>query len=118
MLSRKVIGIVVVLSLIAALQLASVGAQFGSTPTPSGNAANGKKLYANVGCWECHGFSAQGGSAGPRLGPDPISFPAFTEYLRGPKGEMPPYTAKVLSEAQLADIYAFLKSLPPSRNVK
>jgi mono/diheme cytochrome c family protein len=25
---------------------------------------------------------------------------------------MPPYTAKVLSDAQLADVYAFLQSVP------
>jgi hypothetical protein len=27
-------------------------------------------------------------------------------------GEMPPYTAKVVSDQDLADIYAFLQSLP------
>jgi mono/diheme cytochrome c family protein len=26
---------------------------------------------------------------------------------------MPPFTPKVVSDAQLADIYAFLRSLPP-----
>jgi ubiquinol-cytochrome c reductase cytochrome c subunit len=40
------------------------------------------------------------------------------EYVRAPQGEMPPYTAKVVSDAQLADIYAFLKAVPPPRDVK
>jgi mono/diheme cytochrome c family protein len=74
---------------------------------------NGKKLYISYGCFECHGRQAEGTSVGgPRLGPNPISFPAFSKYIRQPTGQMPPFTAKVTSEADLADIYAFLQSLP------
>src|SRR5215813_4201554 len=78
---------------------------------PSGNAENGKKLYAQYGCYQCHGYAAQGG-VGPRLAPRPLAFTAFSKYLRQPTGEMPPYTTKVLSDAQLADVYAFLRSVP------
>jgi mono/diheme cytochrome c family protein len=31
---------------------------------------------------------------------------------------MPPYTAKVLSDAQLADIWAYVRTLPESRPAK
>jgi ubiquinol-cytochrome c reductase cytochrome c subunit len=80
---------------------------------PAGNIQNGKKLYISYGCFECHGRQAEGTSVGgPRLGPNPISFPAFSTYVRKPTGQMPPFTAKVTSEADLADIYAFLQSLP------
>jgi mono/diheme cytochrome c family protein len=80
---------------------------------PAGNIQNGKKLYTSYGCFECHGRQAQGTVvAGPRLGPNPISFPAFGKYVRQPTGQMPPFTAKVTSDADLADIYAFLQSLP------
>jgi len=80
---------------------------------PAGNAQNGKKLYISYGCFECHGRQGQGTSVGgPRLGPNPISFPAFSKYVRQPSGQMPPFTAKVTSDADLADIYAFLQSLP------
>jgi mono/diheme cytochrome c family protein len=80
---------------------------------PAGNIQNGKKLYTSYGCFECHGRQAEGTSVGgPRLGPNPISFPAFSTYVRKPTGQMPPFTAKVTSEADLADIYAFLQSLP------
>jgi mono/diheme cytochrome c family protein len=41
-----------------------------------------------------------------------MPFPAFARYLRKPKGEMPPYTDKVISEQDLADLYAFVKALP------
>ncbi len=80
---------------------------------PAGNIQTGKKLYISYGCFECHGRQAEGTSVGgPRLGPNPISFPAFSTYVRKPTGQMPPFTAKVTSEADLADIYAFLQSLP------
>ena len=57
---------------------------------PVGDAKNGQKLYNKIGCWQCHGYSAQGGRAGPQLVPNPTPFPAFTEYIRAPAGEMPP----------------------------
>jgi len=80
---------------------------------PAGNTQNGKKLYTSYGCFECHGHQAQGTSVGgPRLGPNPISFSAFIKYIRQPTGQMPPFTIKVTSDADLADIYAFLQSLP------
>src|SRR6476620_4794284 len=71
---------------------------------PAGNAENGKKLFAQYGCYQCHGYVAQGG-VGPRLAPRPLAFAAFSKYVRQPSGEMPPYTAKVLSNPQLADVY-------------
>ena len=80
---------------------------------PAGNTQNGKKLFTNYGCFECHGHQAEGTSVGgPRLGPNPISFVAFSRYTRQPTGQMPPFTIKVTSDADLADIYAFLQSLP------
>lgn len=83
-----------------------------SDGVPAGNAENGKKLYAQYGCYQCHGYAAQGG-VGPRLAPRPLVFAAFSKYVRQPSGEMPPYTAKVVSNSQLADVYAFLRSVPP-----
>lgn len=80
---------------------------------PAGNAEEGKKLYASYGCYQCHGREAQGSSAtGPRLGPKPIAFTAFSRYVRRPTGQMPPYTSKVVSDAEMADIYAFVQARP------
>jgi mono/diheme cytochrome c family protein len=78
---------------------------------PAGNAENGKKLYASYGCYQCHGYAAQGGP-GPRLAPRPLVLAAFSKYVRQPTGEMPPYTVKVLSDSQMADIHAFLRTIP------
>ena len=79
--------------------------------TPRGNAANGKKLFETIGCFECHGYVGQGGGAGPKL-IDPPAFPAFIVQLRTPRQAMPPYTAKVLSDQQVADIYAHIQTFP------
>ena len=84
---------------------------------PAADAARGKKLYNDIGCWQCHGYSGQGG-VGVKLAPDPMPLAGFTRYLRKPTGAMPPYTEKVVSEAQLADIYAFLKTIPKSPDPK
>lgn len=80
---------------------------------PAGDAANGKILYGKIGCYQCHSEQGQGGTQGPRLGPRPIGFPAFLRYVRSPRGEMPPYKVKVMSDRDVADVYAFLQSLPP-----
>ena len=85
----------------------------GTQAAPAGNAENGKKLFNTVGCWMCHGYSGQGGT-GARIAPDPIALPAFIQYIRAPKGQMPPYTVKVLKDSDLADIHAFLKTIPKS----
>ena len=83
------------------------------TVAPAGDADNGRRLFAADGCYQCHGYEAQGSSAtGPRLGPRPIAFDQFTKYIRKPTGEMPLYTAKLVSDRDLADIYAFLQSRP------
>jgi ubiquinol-cytochrome c reductase cytochrome c subunit len=83
------------------------------TVAPAGNAQNGKKLFASDGCYQCHGYEAQGATAtGPRLGPRPLAFAAFSKYVRQPTGQMPPYSSKIVTDAALADIYAFLQSLP------
>jgi ubiquinol-cytochrome c reductase cytochrome c subunit len=100
------------------LAASSLLAQTPATATaPAGNAQNGRKLFESDGCYQCHGREAQGGlGTGPRLGPKPIPFAAVQRYIRQPAGQMPPYTAKVVPDKDLADIYAFLQSVkaPPA----
>jgi len=76
-----------------------------------GNVQNGKRLYLKDGCYECHGYAGQGG-AGARLAPRVLSAANLIKYVRHPAGSMPPYTNKVVSDAELTDIRAFLASLP------
>ena len=109
----------------AFIALVMVAAASAQTPAPqpsaapAGNVETGKKLFVSYGCYQCHGYEAQGSSAtGPRLGPRPIAFAAFSRYIRQPTGQMPPYTAKVVSDADLTNIYAFVQSRPaPASNI-
>jgi ubiquinol-cytochrome c reductase cytochrome c subunit len=83
------------------------------TPAPRGNAESGKALFMKIGCYQCHGREGQGSTAtGPRLNQNPITYSRFSTYIRKPTGEMPPYTTKVVSEQQAADLFAYLQSLP------
>jgi mono/diheme cytochrome c family protein len=82
-------------------------------PAQDGDAERGKKIYTKTGCWQCHGREGQGGGyVGPRLAPDPMPFNVLEAYIRHPSGDMPPYSKKVLPDAAVRDIYAFLKSVP------
>jgi mono/diheme cytochrome c family protein len=80
--------------------------------TPRGNVENGRKIYRTYGCWQCHGTAAQGGTAGPRLAPRPIAWTVFSRYVRRPAQQMIPYTSKMVTDQELADIYSFLLTIP------
>jgi len=84
----------------------------------AGNPENGGRLYVKDGCFECHGYAGQGGSAGPRIAATPLNAQTLIRYVRRPFGAMPAFTQKVLPDPELADIYAYLKSLPPAKSAK
>ena len=82
-------------------------------PVSRTDTKNGRKLFVADGCYQCHGYEAQGATpTGPRLGPRPLAFAQFSKLVRQPTGQMPPYTIKSVPDKDLADIYAFLQSLP------
>ena len=85
---------------------------------PKGDAARGRQIFMTDGCYECHGREGQGTAAGLVLGPSPTPFTKFMAYVRKPTAQMPPYTAKVISDAELGDIYAFLEALPEPKAAK
>ena len=81
---------------------------------PSGDAERGRQLFVDRACWQCHGLAAQGGGiAGPRLAGRVQAWAAFAPYVRRPTEEMIPYTAQVLPDSELADIFEWLRTLPP-----
>ena len=98
--------------------IASLRAQ---VPAPAGNAENGKAVFLKAKCFSCHGTVGQGGPGG-RLAPKPVTFPAFRTFVRQGKvnspatnrnwAGMPPFSTKFISDAELADIYAYLTSIP------
>ena len=103
-----------VLAMACAAALLEAGpAPQAQSAAPSGNKENGKRIFSRYGCYQCHGFEAQGAAAtGPRLGPNPLAYARFLSYVRKPTGDMPPYTAKSVSDQEMADIYAFVQAQP------
>jgi len=78
----------------------------------AGSAEKGKAAFVKNGCWQCHGFAGQGGTAGPKLAPNPMPLAALSVFLRHSNGAMPPYQEAVLSNEDIADIHAYLQSIP------
>jgi mono/diheme cytochrome c family protein len=99
------------LGFIVLILVAAVAAQ-----TPAGNAATGKDLYLKYSCYACHGFDGHGG-AGARISATKLTQAVFTSYVRNPR-QMPSYSSKVLTDAQLADLYAYIKTLPDAPPAK
>ena len=79
---------------------------------PSGDSARGKALFMAQGCFACHGTVGHGEPYGPRLATKAFPWEAFTHQLRHPRSSMPPYSARYVSDQDLADIYAYLGSIP------
>jgi mono/diheme cytochrome c family protein len=107
-LSRLALPVTVVcLSAMAAAQ---------TQPASSGNVQAGKDLYLRYSCYACHSYDGHGG-AGARLVPMRMTVERFTAYVHNPR-QMPPYSTKLLSDAQLGDLWAYIKSLPVSPDAK
>src|SRR4051794_33257144 len=86
---------------------------------PAGDIRNGEKHYVSDGCYQCHGVGANGAAlTGPRLARTEFPYEAFLNQLRHPGSDMPPYEASIIPDQVVADIYAYVKSLPPSRAAK
>lgn len=86
---------------------------------PTGSAARGKVIFVQVGCYECHDYAGEGSVfTGPSLTPNPLPYVTFASQVRLPRQYMPKYPVKYLSDQQLADIYAYVLSLPPPPPLK
>jgi mono/diheme cytochrome c family protein len=82
---------------------------------PSGDAANGKRLYLADGCFTCHGRAGQGGAyngPAPVLASTALPFDGFKGQIRNPVNDMPAFSNANLSDKDIADIYTFVRSLP------
>ena len=93
------------------------GAQAPAT-APTGNAGAGKRLYEKHTCFFCHGTAGQGGTDGARLAVVARNLQSFTRYVRQPSGRMPAFTDKILTDQEVADIFAYVRSLPAAKPVK
>jgi mono/diheme cytochrome c family protein len=93
-------------------------AQVSGQRTPQGNPEKGKQIFLKDGCYSCHGYDGHGGVA-PKLAPRPMPTAAFIAIVRHPPASsMPTYSIKVMSDAELTDVWAYLKSIPDPLPVK
>jgi ubiquinol-cytochrome c reductase cytochrome c subunit len=104
---------------LSAAALTASPAFAGQSATPAGDAAKGRATFERIGCYQCHGDQGQGGREGSRIAsPVPLTWPALSRFVRTARRNMPPYTEKVLSNEDLADVYAYLRSIPPAPDFK
>lgn len=83
------------------------------------NTPNGKRLFEVKACYECHGWRGQGGLAGPRLAQTKLNLAGFRNILRNPPpSNMPPYRAAVLTDQEVADLFAYIQSFPAPEPVE
>ena len=100
--------------LVSAALLSVIGISAAADKPTSGT--RGKQLYMATGCYQCHGTRGEGGgNAGPRLAPGPLPLEGFTLQLRHPRARMPVYTAVVMPDSDVADIYAYLLTIPKGK---
>ena len=96
---------------VLALLLFPLGAVSGA---PAGNATDGKAFwnrYTSLWCLSCHGVNGEGGY-GPDLAGRGLTFEQFQRAVRQPWGVMPAYTARQVSDQDIADMVAYFKTLP------
>ena len=103
------------------LLAASLLATAGVNAQASGDAGHGALLYYQHGCYQCHGFSGYGRQDLNNTGSAIlINVDVFRAFLRGrqdvapllPSTSMPNYPVNALSDAQVNDIYAYIRSMP------
>jgi mono/diheme cytochrome c family protein len=109
--------------LVLLMMTAAASAAFAQPPAAvpaqePGDAAAGRRAFTEYACHYCHGTVGQGSlpTVGPRVARVPRSLDSFRNYLRRPTGRMSSYPATAVRDETVADIYAYLRSLPePAR---
>ena len=94
------------------ITLAAAFAVTAHAQAPAGDATRGKAAFMKNMCYTCHGSVGQGGDrgSGPRIAYDTWPFEAFSHQVRHPREQMPRYPKELLSDQDLADIYAYVAS--------
>ncbi|PZC41941.1 MAG: cytochrome c551 [Chloroflexi bacterium] len=91
------------------------------TPPPldsqTAAAERGQGIFFTNGCNACHGNTAEG-TLGPTLAQTRLDLAAVVSQVRQPRGVMPAFATAFIADEQLADVLAWLQSLPlPARIV-
>ena len=92
-----------------------------SAALAAGDATKGKAAFIKNGCWQCHAFAGEGSilsSGGKVIARTELPLDAFKSFVRTTNRGMPPFSVKLVSDADLDDIYAYLQSLPKPADPK
>ena len=90
----------------------------GSFQGLAADAVRGKEIFMRAGCYQCHGTLGQGANTGPKLAPQPLPLESLIAFVRNAATTaMPAYSANLVSDAEMADLHAYLSSIgpPPQR---
>jgi ubiquinol-cytochrome c reductase cytochrome c subunit len=107
----------VIRAALAAVAALALGSAAGAVGSPD----KGKAAFIKNGCFQCHGTVGQGSvatSRGKVLYDTELPLEAFIGFVRGTNRAMPAYGEKILSDADLTDIWAYLESLPKTPDYK
>lgn len=91
----------------AILSLGLFGSLAAAAQDVAPSSERGQQTFMRVGCYQCHGTNAHGINAGRAWTPK-----TMTRFIRIGSGWMPPYPQEVLSDKEIADIVAFLETVP------
>jgi len=117
---KRVLGLPVAAAIVA-FGICGLALPAQAQDAPKGDVANGQRVYLADGCFTCHGRSGQGGNyygTTPTLAKTELPFEGFKQQLRDPVRVMPAYAEAVVSDKEVADIYAFLQTLSGRRPAK
>ena len=109
------------LALFAALSVSSPAAWCADAGPPDGNATRGRQLYYAHTCYGCHGYNGETGArdlvgTGSPIVEDETTFRLFLRLRADqapelPSTKMPNFPATALSDADVHDLFAFIRTL-------
>jgi cytochrome c553 len=122
----RFIDLATVRALLPVLALALVTSAAWSAPgnPPGGDAARGQRLFYAHGCYGCHGYNGETGArdlvgTGSPLIQDEATFRLFLRLRADqapdlPSARMPNFPATALPDADVHDLFAFIRTLRAS----
>ena len=96
---------------VSIVAIATISLAWSSSPVRAAEDPPGKQVYDRV-CKVCHGPDGEG-DAGPALVPFDREVEDVMTIVRDGTGQMPPVSAERVSDEEIAQIVAYLKTLKP-----